>query len=66
MTIHSYSFISSKITAICGRVVTKARAGGRRAVGRENPQWLRGKPRSTPAGVSAGSGQRVVTTLPRV
>ena len=29
-------------------------------------QWLRGKPRSTPAGASAGSGQRVVTTLPRV
>lgn len=30
------------------------------------PQWLRGKPRSTPAGASDGSGQRVVTTLPRV
>ncbi|MER7686742.1 hypothetical protein [Streptomyces sp. NPDC097610] len=29
-------------------------------------QWLRGKPRSTPVGASAGSGQRVVTTLPRV
>ncbi|GAA1562842.1 hypothetical protein GCM10009731_16550 [Streptomyces globosus] len=29
-------------------------------------QWLRGKPRSTPVWPSDGSGQRVVTTLPRV
>ncbi len=32
----------------------------------ERAQWLRGKPRSTPEGASAGSGQRVVTTFPRV
>lgn len=46
-------------------------AGGERfeaaqGVTRSPGQWLRGKPRSTPAGASAGSGQRVVTTLPRV
>lgn len=33
---------------------------------RRRRQWLRGKPRSTPTGASEGSGQRVVTTLPRV
>ncbi|CAM5684454.1 hypothetical protein STENM223S_04847 [Streptomyces tendae] len=40
-----------------------AEAGRRGSGGR---QWLRGKPRSTPEGASAGSGQRVVTTFPRV
>ncbi len=42
----------------CGRGPARA--------ARRGPQWLRGKPRSTPAGASAGSGQRVVVTLPRV
>src|SRR5690606_16629784 len=59
--------------AVCGEhgfgprvpVRTDRRTDGR-TDGPTDGQWLRGKPRSTPAGASAGSGQRVVTTLPRV
>ncbi|GAA0614271.1 CTP synthase C-terminal region-related (seleno)protein [Streptomyces crystallinus] len=43
-----------------------AAAAVRHAGQAPSAQWLRGKPRSTPEGASEGSGQRVVTTLPRV
>lgn len=51
-----------------GRNGARPRVRVRRASGRTTGrrQWLRGKPRSMPTGASDGSGQRVVTTLPRV
>ncbi len=44
---------------------TPCRTGSGRGWGNHSPQWFFGNPRLMPTS-SDGSGQRVVTTLPRV